>query len=56
MLQEISFEKKKSKSCIPIGHVSRMTEEKSHADWTNRHILEQTYRGEKRQNCQFPFF
>ena len=28
-------------------------EEKSHVDWTNRHIVEQMDREEKRQNCQF---
>ena len=32
-----------------------MSEEKSHADWMNRHILEQLNR-EEQKNCQFPVY
>ena len=42
-----------------MGHIRRRVnrEENSRADWTNRHILEQINREEKkRQNCQFPVY
>ena len=40
-----------------IGHIRRTSEpkEKSHADWTNRHILEQMNHEEKRQTVSFQF-
>ena len=43
---------------ISTGHIRKTseTEEKCHADWTNRHILEQMHCEENRQNGQFPVY
>ena len=38
----------------PLARVNR--ENKSHADWTNQHILEMNREEKERQHCQFPVY